>query len=225
MGSLRTGHNLYTKRSCLCLVSGRTSLTNPKRTFKEIGEIVAQYQESPRMQLKEEILELYHTRVRGMANSIPIFNPSVVSSDDLYQVGMLAVLAALETYDPSRKAAFPTYAFRKIQGSMQDLLRRVSSTSRNRNVPMVSLDALEESSLPNYVPPLPDNLSDHLHFILVNMEPLQRSIIVFLINGLNTRAIARLLGRRFSDIQVERAAAVEALQQELERIGFNAPIS
>ena len=198
----------------------------PQRTFKEIDELVIQYQQSPRMQLKEEILELYHTRVRGMANAMPIYTPSVVDSSDLYQVGMLAVLAALETYDVSRKASFPTYAFRKIQGAMQDLLRRVSSTSRSRDVPMVSLNALEENnSLPEFVPQLADNMSDHLHFILVNMDPVQRSIIIFLINGLNTRAIARLLGRRFSDVQVERAKAVEALEKELGRVGYNLPVS
>lgn len=50
--------------------------------------------------------------------------------DDLYQTGCLALLKALDGYDPSRPASFTTYASHCIMGEIRHLVRSESSFYR-----------------------------------------------------------------------------------------------
>lgn len=50
--------------------------------------------------------------------------PQGVELDDLLQVGLIGLIQARETYDPSRGASFATYAGIRIKGTMLDEVRR-----------------------------------------------------------------------------------------------------
>ena len=189
-------------------------------TFQDIDSLVAQYLESPRMRLKEQILELCVTRIQGMSSKQQIYTPSVVDQGDLFQEGMMAVLSALDTYDPNRGAAFWTYCFPKVKGSMLDLLRKVSSKSRSRNVHMESLDALEGVTMPDFVPTVNSSASDILYYILMDMDSTHRSILMFLMHGLTVRTVSRLLDRKFGEMQTLREEAVKELLTRLQEAGF-----
>ena len=50
--------------------------------------------------------------------------PSDVELDDLLQIGLIGLIQARESYDPSQGASFSTYASIRIKGAMLDEVRR-----------------------------------------------------------------------------------------------------
>lgn len=152
-----------------------------------------------------------------MAKSQNNFTPSVVSSDDLYQVGMMAVIRGLSSYDRDKGAGFTTYVYLKIKGAMQDHLRAVSPVSRNRNSPMHSLDADLEMGMDYSRDQLPPY---EIMKLLDGLEGDQRRALLFRLHGLDVRTIARLLGIRFYDCRELLAEATLASEANLTNIQY-----
>lgn len=55
----------------------------------------------------------------------------VIERKDLIQVGMIGLLEAIERYDPERGIKFETFALSRIQGAIQDELRRIDWLPRS----------------------------------------------------------------------------------------------
>ena len=71
-----------------------------------------------------QLIEKHSELVKRIAYHLISRLPSSVVADDLIQAGLLGLLDAAEHYDPSKGAAFETYATIRIRGSMLDELRR-----------------------------------------------------------------------------------------------------
>lgn len=59
----------------------------------------------------------YRGLIRSLINSIVVNNPSVVDYQDLQQVGAMAVVTALQSYDPSQ-GSLPSYIRRCIRNAL-----------------------------------------------------------------------------------------------------------
>ncbi len=71
-------------------------------------------------------LPLVHSVVERILPTLP----NSVDRDDLFHVGVLGLIDAVDRYDPSRQTAFSTYAVLRIRGAIIDDLRSRDTISR-----------------------------------------------------------------------------------------------
>ncbi len=70
---------------------------------------------------REELIVAYRPLVFWLAKKLKVF-PSL--RQDLIQEGMLALICAVDRFDPGRDLRFTTYAYHRIRGQMINLLDR-----------------------------------------------------------------------------------------------------
>ncbi|RMH04340.1 MAG: sigma-70 family RNA polymerase sigma factor [Planctomycetota bacterium] len=58
--------------------------------------------------------------------------PVSVSDEELHSAGMVGLMVAARSYDPSRGAEFKTYAYHRIRGAILDELRRIDFLPRSQ---------------------------------------------------------------------------------------------
>ncbi|MAT95216.1 MAG: RNA polymerase sigma factor FliA [Halioglobus sp.] len=73
---------------------------------------------------QEELVNGYLPLVKKIGLHMVARLPPSIELDDLMQVGVIGLLQASTTYDPSRGASFATYAGIRIKGAMLDEVRR-----------------------------------------------------------------------------------------------------
>ena len=155
------------------------------------------------------------------AISLKVINtiPAVLSREDLIQYGLLGALYCLKKYNLAKGVSFKTFSYLRIRGAMQDAIRKLSSTFRTRNVPMVSYDLLKYAIAGQNQDMLIEFTSDEISHTLSKALGLlsfrQQIIIMFLLNGLKTKHIANILEISISRIQQERKTAIEILSEVL----------
>ena len=71
---------------------------------------------------REELIIAYRPLVFWIAGKIHITDPEL--KQDLVQEGMLALINAVDKFEPEREYKFSTYAYHKIHGQMINLLER-----------------------------------------------------------------------------------------------------
>lgn len=96
---------------------------------------------------------------RGMVKRVALHLktriPPLMDVDELIQVGMLGLLEATQTFDPSKGIDFDNFAHARVRGAMLDEVRRLSALPRsavafNRRLSAVSLSLANEfGRLPN----------------------------------------------------------------------------
>ncbi|WP_337842388.1 FliA/WhiG family RNA polymerase sigma factor [Rheinheimera sp.] len=69
-------------------------------------------------------LQKYSYLVKRAAGHLRSLLGAVVDSDDLQQIGLMGLLSALRRYGKAPDAAFESYAFKRVRGSMLDEFRR-----------------------------------------------------------------------------------------------------
>ena len=81
----------------------------------------------------KELVQAYFGLVKSVAHSIAMRNTqsSVLTTDDLFQYGMLGLIDAIERFDPHRGAKFETFAVYRIKGAILDGLRSADELSRS----------------------------------------------------------------------------------------------
>lgn len=73
---------------------------------------------------QEELVNDYLPLVKKIGLHLVAKLPPSIELDDLMQVGVIGLMQASTTYDPSRGASFATYAGIRIKGAMLDEVRR-----------------------------------------------------------------------------------------------------
>ena len=71
---------------------------------------------------REELIIAYRPLVFWIAGKIHVNDPEV--KQDLIQEGMLALIHAVDKFEPEREYRFSTYAYHKIHGQMINMLER-----------------------------------------------------------------------------------------------------
>lgn len=101
--------------------------------------------------------------------------------DDLYQTGCLALLKALDAYDPQKSASFTTYASHCIMGEIRHLVRSESSFYRPGCIKELQFRvdaAVEEYARQNGAPPPADWLAKKLNVREDSIGEVMRSGLV-----------------------------------------------
>lgn len=72
--------------------------------------------------------------VKSIISRISVPGDDLARPEELYQVGVLAVLQALDQFNPATGVRFVTFAFPRIRGEVVDFLRRLDPLPRRRRV-------------------------------------------------------------------------------------------
>lgn len=102
--------------------------------WTDIGALAANANDRDRLIL-EHIPLLKH-----IAGRMSFDMPGGVDRDDIYGYGMLGLIAAADSWDPTRGLKFSTYAYTKIRGAILDELRRSDFLPRGRREKVRELD-------------------------------------------------------------------------------------
>ncbi|MFQ5569732.1 MAG: sigma-70 family RNA polymerase sigma factor [Rhodothermales bacterium] len=70
--------------------------------------------------------------VRSLVSRINVPYHPLASQEDLENVGMLGLLQALDSYDPTRRTPFVSYAYGRVRGAVVDYLRSIDVLPRER---------------------------------------------------------------------------------------------
>jgi RNA polymerase sigma factor for flagellar operon FliA len=80
---------------------------------------------------KEKLVMDYLPLVKYVVDRLPVASLPQVSREDLISSGVIGLLKALESFDPSRGVKFKTYAIPRIRGAIVDELRRLDWVPRS----------------------------------------------------------------------------------------------
>lgn len=94
-------------------------------------EQVALYQQNREIALRNEIVLNNMKLVRSCALSMRNMYAKYGSVDDVINEGVIALMDAIESFDPENGAKFETYASVKIRGAIIDFIRRQDWVPRN----------------------------------------------------------------------------------------------
>ncbi len=81
--------------------------------------------------LREEMIEKFTPLIKYIAHRMALRLPPNISADDLFGVGAIGLLDALDKFDPDKKVQFRTYAEIRIKGAMLDELRSLDWAPRS----------------------------------------------------------------------------------------------
>lgn len=87
----------------------------------QLEELHLDYHRSGCLRLRDRLFEAHRNLVRMQANRMA--QRCSLDSDELFQLGAIGLLEALQRFDPRRGFAFSTYAVPLINGQMQHYLR------------------------------------------------------------------------------------------------------
>lgn len=80
---------------------------------------------------RDKLIMQYAPLVRYVIQRLAISYPTIVSSDDVYNCGIIGLIQAVDRFDPNREVKFETYAIRRIRGSIVDELRNLDPVPRS----------------------------------------------------------------------------------------------
>ncbi len=95
------------------------------------SEQIALYKQSGDIALRNEIVLNNMGLVRSCAMSMRNMYVKFGETDDVINEGVLALMDAIESFDPAKGAKFETYASLKIRGAIIDYIRRQDWIPRN----------------------------------------------------------------------------------------------
>jgi len=93
-----------------------------------IGTPYAAMTDSDRNRLIEEHLPLVHHVIGRLTLRLP----ATLDRDDLFEVGVLGLMNAAASWNPTKGAAFKTHAFTAIRGAVLDEIRKHDPVPRSR---------------------------------------------------------------------------------------------
>ncbi len=110
--------------------------------------------QAPRSEAKKSVSQLTLEQQRTVVANLPLVEhivsrmtarfPANYSRDDLVQTGTLGLIEAATRFDPEQGVAFSTFAGRRIEGSIIDMLRRNDWAPRSVRALERRVDAVEQ---------------------------------------------------------------------------------
>ena len=112
---------------------------------------------------RDELVLQYLPLVKYVVARLPVTMPATLDRDDFCSVGVMGLMHAATTYDPSRGASFKTFAFTAIRGAILDEIRKHDPIPRSRRDRLRKLDraAAELHTKLGQAPTL-ENIAEHL---------------------------------------------------------------
>lgn len=81
---------------------------------------------------RDRLVEQYLPLVRYVVARLPVTMPGSLDRDDFYSVGVMGLMHAAASFDPTRGASFKTFAYTAIRGAILDEVRKHDPVPRNR---------------------------------------------------------------------------------------------
>lgn len=94
------------------------------KTEFDVVQSIQEYRATGNTNIRNDIVLRYLEVVRLIAVSLRNIYLKYASADDVINEGVLALMGAIETFDPERGVKFETYANLKIKGAIIDYVRR-----------------------------------------------------------------------------------------------------
>lgn len=94
---------------------------------------------------RDRMIEQYLPLVRYVVARLPVTMPGSLDKDDFYSVGVIGLMHAATTYDPTRGASFKTFAYTAIRGAILDEIRKHDPVPRNRRDRLRKMDRANTS--------------------------------------------------------------------------------
>jgi RNA polymerase sigma factor for flagellar operon FliA len=91
-------------------------------------------------QTREQLMMEYLPQVKRIVSRMAIHLPSTVDIEDLYNVGVIGLIQAIDRYDASRENKFITYATHRIRGAVLSELRSRDYLSRSNRRKIREMD-------------------------------------------------------------------------------------
>lgn len=130
---------------------------------KEVYEWIAAFQENPTEEIQTKLVKHYELLVKSLSRK---FSRGKDHDDDLYQVGMLGLLAALRRFDSSFNRSFESFAVPTIVGEIKRFIRdktwSVHVPRRIKELGPRILKAVEELTTELQRSPLVHEIAAHL---------------------------------------------------------------
>lgn len=124
---------------------------------------IEEYQQSGDIRLRNEIVLKCMGLVRACALSLRNMYLKFGDVDDVVNEGVLALMDAIDTFDPTRGAKFETYASLKIRGAIIDYIRKQDWVPRQIRKFARTLDNANSLLYNLYSrPPTTEELAEHI---------------------------------------------------------------
>lgn len=75
---------------------------------------------------REQIIDSYLPLVQRVVGKMMLYGNGVIDREDLFSLGVIGLLNAIEKYDPAKGVRFETYAVSRIRGAILDELRKLN---------------------------------------------------------------------------------------------------
>jgi RNA polymerase sigma factor for flagellar operon FliA len=95
-------------------------------------------------QARDRLILSYAPMVKYLASKKVRELPTHCELDDLVSCGLLAVVEAVERFDPVKGATFEQYAWLRVSGAIVDELRRLDRVARSSRVVAREIEAVED---------------------------------------------------------------------------------
>lgn len=120
---------------------------------------------------RDELVVQYLPLVKYVVARLPVTMPATLDRDDFCSVGVIGLMHAATTYDPTRGASFKTFAFTAIRGAILDEIRKHDPIPRSRRDRLRKLDraAAELFSKLGRTPTLED-IAEHMGITTDNLD-------------------------------------------------------
>lgn len=93
---------------------------------------------------RDQVIVQFLPLVKHVLGRLPVVLPRGLDRDDLFSVGVCGLIHAADGYDPSKGAAFKTYAYTAIRGAILDELRRHDPVPRSWRDKLKELDRVAD---------------------------------------------------------------------------------
>lgn len=120
-------------------ITGISTSTLPKLTAKESEEMIRQIK-AGRSDLRETFLM---ANARLVLSMVQRFGKSKENADDLFQVGMLGLMKAVDNFDVSLDVRFSTYAVPMVLGEIRRFVREGTAMKVGRNLRDIAYRAVQ----------------------------------------------------------------------------------
>ena len=181
---------------------------------ERLNELLEKYRLTGDMNVRNEIVLMYMDLVKMIAVSMRNIYTGYAESDDIINEGVIALMAAIEGFDPEKNVKFETYAGIRIKGAVIDYLRKLDRVPRTLRKLSKQLDdnfARLNSELCR--PPTDEELAESM-----NMTTAQLSKLMANTAGMITLSFEELSDERQSETSADiRARVTKARRRAVNR--------
>lgn len=113
--------------------------------MSSLQTLVSRYHADPTPAHREAAVLAGVPLVRSIVGKAPVPDSPLASRDDLEGAGLVALVEALDSYDPTVGAQFMTYAYLRVRGAVVDYLRKLDVLSLDKRRRMAEAGRVAEA--------------------------------------------------------------------------------